>query len=130
MNKLTQFTRTNLGTLEKEINVELAKIGKKFGLEISIGGGRFSDTNFKTKLTADIIPSEEGTSVAQHNFENECWKVGLKKSDFGKTFTTHQGTFKIIGLKTRSWKFPVIAENVKNGKSFKFPEAVVKRNLQ
>ena len=56
-------------------------------------------------------------------------KHGFNLSDRGKTFHSNTRTFKLLGLKPRNTKYPVIAENVRNGRSYKFRASSVLRYL-
>lgn len=121
-------------TKTKAIFAELAEavkeIEKKHGVSFSRGNGKYSDTDcyMKVTFTDNDINGDVKTPEATA-FENYADHYGLQKSDLNKTFTQRGETFKIVGLKTRSHKYPILCKKVSNGKGYKFPSEDVVRLL-
>ena len=112
------------------LNEELQACAEKLGLVISIGNATYTDTNVTFKVECAEI-SEDGTVMNKEasDFKSGAYLYGLEPEDFGREFESNGKVFKIVGLKARSRKYPVIGEDVQ-GKRFKFPETVVKRGFQ
>ena len=63
---------------------------------------------------------EQKASQAQNEWNLYCHQFGLLTTDFGRTFKHRSSTFTVIGIKPRSPKYPVLAQNTR-GKVYKFP---------
>jgi hypothetical protein len=129
--KIKEFTRPELKRLDEDIDKHLEQIGKKFGIHLKRGSGRFSPDNFSFKIEASII-GKDGTVATREakDFERYAKMYGLNPKDLGKTFEDWDGKeFEIVGLTTRSPKYPILAKNTMNGKTFKFSEKQVQQAL-
>ena len=77
---------------------------------------------------------KERADAAVIDFKNYYWKYGLTQEHLGKTFTSkgrggHANKFKIIGSNHRNFKYPIICENLVDGKRYKFAPRAIKRSL-
>jgi hypothetical protein len=61
----------------------------------------------------------EAKTKEAESFKLFATAYGLKGEDFGKSFKSNGHTYKICGLKTKSGKYPVLAER-EDGRKFKF----------
>ena len=68
-------------------------------------------------------------NIDKQNFETKAFLVGVKKTAFGKTFTSQGRKFKITGLNTRAKKYPIQASTV-GGKRYKFNVSQLPANLR
>lgn len=125
---ITEFTRTNIKEIRAEVDSALHDIGQKHGIAFKINGISYGSDNFRSTINA-VITEHSGDTVYSVEFKNKCWKYGFQKEDLGKEFRSGDNRFKIVGLKTRNRKYPVIAENVQTGKLHKFTALAVKENL-
>ena len=106
--------------------MDFSEIEKSFNIKISFGSAKY-DCNGGAKYTVEVSPVVNGRTISKEaiEFQTYCQLYGLEKSDMGKTFFNNGETFKITGLSSRSRKFPIFAERIKDGKEFKFtPESV------
>ena len=111
-----------------EIDAALAKVAAKHGITLEIGNISFSADSFRTTLSAKS--SADPLENAKSDFIKSAYSVGLLKDAFGKTFDVRGDTFKIIGVKPRSHKYPVIGKDMSNGKEYKLPLSYVPSNLK
>lgn len=105
-----------------------ADIEKKFGVKVGFGSASYTDSNVSFKLEINEVASD-GTVM---NREADAFKqlapfYGLEASDFGRTFQMHGKTFKVVGLKSRAQKMPILCEA--DGKRYKFDARTVKAML-
>jgi hypothetical protein len=129
--KITQFDKEACRTLGTAVEQSLQKVAEEFGVSIKRKGGSYSSTNYVIKLEASVI-GKGGVVLSREaeDFKNYYKMYNLELSDLGKTFTSEDGVqYKIKGLSTRSGKYPILAENLSNGKTFKLPERMVQRGL-
>ncbi len=117
--------RPTVRTISDEAEKALQAVAKKFGLELKRKSGRFSSTSLTTKFEFSI----KGQSPQVTEFKKFASLVGLKETDFGKTFTSQGDTFTISGLNLRAKMYPVLAVSSRNGKTYKFNRNDVKLYL-
>ena len=82
-------------------------------------------------ITTDI---KEGESIQQANdraeFTRYAASFGLKAADFGQIVTIDGKRFKIVGLKPKSRKYPVLGQVVGGDKVFKLALNSVRTQLE
>jgi hypothetical protein len=88
----------------------------------------YSDYEFHTPLEVEVIDKAE--DLKKDKFESYCPVCGLKPEDFGRIFIVGGKQYKIVDVKPNNRKYPVIAQRLSDGKSFKFPVDVVKKGEQ
>lgn len=124
---MTTFTNSNLKTIRADIADALNAVNKKHGITLNLGNIRYSDSEFSGKLTGS--GATNSTDVARLKFEKYAISFGIKAKAFGEIFTSRGDTFKIVGIKERSYKYPVLAKNVANGKTYKLPVDMLSSEL-
>jgi hypothetical protein len=116
----------------KKIRAELDKVlepfGRKFGLSVKSGNATYSENNATFKIKIATVDSNGNVQDAEAEaFKMNAFMYGLKPEHLNTTFESWNGeTFEIIGLATRSPKFPILATNTKSNKTFKFTAEQVK----
>jgi len=109
--------------LQKKMLEACQKIAGEHGLAVGDRGQTNVDLHFGFDATFRVaIPGPDGTipEPGRLLFEALADGVGLAPEDFGKEFSTGRETFRIVGLDPRRPKYPVSAERVSDGRSFKF----------
>jgi hypothetical protein len=128
---MKSFTSSNLDVIRRDIDKALEGVAKKHSIALKIGGIKYSSDQFHTKLEAFIQDaSTSGMNARQieglKNLKNYGSLYNVSEKDFGKKFTNWDGqTFKFVGLMPSRPKYPVLGENVRTGKLFKFTESVL-----
>ena len=125
---IKEFTRTNIKEIRAEMDSALHDIGQKHGVTFQINGITFGASDFRCRVDA-IVTGNSGDTVYSVEFKNKCQRYGFQKEDLGREFRSGDRRFKIVGLKIRNRKYPVIAENLQTGKLHKFTTFAVKENL-
>ncbi len=118
---MKEITRASCKVIRNKLNAELVKVGEKLGLVISAGNASYTDTSVTFKVECVI----EGVDKAKENFERECFLFNLPADAYNKTFHFNRQDWKLVGLKTRSPKFPIIASKVGQSGKYKLPERAV-----
>jgi len=82
----------------------------------------------KEKLVKEM---NEYIKMVQSTEQKDLWDkmapvYDLNPSDFGKKFISGKSSFRISGIKPTNRKYPVLAERVSDGKTYKFPVESVK----
>lgn len=118
-----RFNKENVTMFRDELTEALASIEKKFGVTVNLGGIRYGDSKFSTRVTVSIGSADES---AKREWDLNCWRFNLKPEQFGSTFVhfPHGTRYTVTGLKPKSRKYPILAQNA-NGTTYKFPASVV-----
>jgi hypothetical protein len=124
--EIKQFNTANLKMLEASIDEALKPVAEKYGIQIKRLGGSFSPSDFRVRLEC-AVKNEDGTfeTSERADFKLFAPTIGLSSSDLDTEFEYNEVKYKIIGMKTRSHKYPIIGERVPDGKRFKFPASAV-----
>jgi len=129
--KITRFDKTICKEVSKTADSALQQLSQAYGLNITYKGGSFSLNNFTMKFEASVV-GEGGVVLSKEatNFKSYCQMYNLEPTDLGQTFTSDDGTkYKVTGITSRGGKYPILAENLSNGKIYKLPERMVQRGL-
>lgn len=122
------FDRATCRIVDKKIEAALAKLADELGVSIRCKGGNFMATNYTIKL--EVATKSEGGQVntrAADDFRVMASLFGLSSDDLGRSFTAGKHTYKIVGLRPRATRRPVVAES--DGKSYVFSAEDVKSFL-
>lgn len=142
--QIKSFDRQNLKVVQKALNEAFDKIRTDLGINLRIGGIRFNENTFSTRIQASTLSSIQGSvqtigigktydSLTMLSRIRGYDEKVLSDADVNKEFKHGFGrsakTYVILGAAIRSTKFPVIAKEKKTGKEFKFPFADTARAL-
>lgn len=107
--------------IHEEVKLAVQQIARARGLEVQIGSGTFSATEFKLgKVTFTT------TDAARVNWQRACAVVGLSAGDFGQSFYFQAKTYRIDGINLKAQKYPVIVFCVTDQKVYKFSASIVR----
>lgn len=114
------FDRKKVREINAEIEMAIAKVAAKHGLDFQMGNSRFSKTEITTKYTVSIV-GESGVGLTKEakNWDIYAPMYGIKEFKIGDSFKLFRSNkiFTVIGWNTRSHKYPVMAES--GGKTYK-----------
>lgn len=122
--------------LVSEITQALLEIEKSEGVKIDFG---FS-TNYTGITFSGSIQDNESIEKEKALNLSACRRIGFTQNIVGITFNllwenytwvspNTPGPFRVTGIQTKNRKYPVIAENLVNGKSYKFSVNSIKKAL-
>lgn len=130
---VTKFTPSNVRTILEECREALEPVAEKHGLVLDNKGRTYQRDALPVMFQLLVRQEDEDGNALKteaKDFLKAGRMYGFEPGDLGKEFKSRGETFRITGLKPKSRKYPVLAENVKTGKSYKFPADVVKAALQ
>ena len=112
------------------------KAERELKVRFSIGSISFGSDNASVKVSvSDVVVSGRGENKQVEvktkeamDFKRYAPMFDLEADDFGKTFNMRGKEYKIVGLKPRSKKYPVLAEA--DGKVYKVPVDMVNTYLK
>jgi hypothetical protein len=118
-------TKNEIKELREKVNSALATLSEETGVQFSIANISYDDTMITTKLTGVFGASKE--DAERTLFEKGAVAVGLKLSDYGRTFKRNGTTYKIVGVKLRCSSRPIVVE--RDGSRFRVSMDVIKEYL-
>lgn len=92
----------------------------------------FSDITpmYRAKSSASrrtyLIDFEKRSEAVGAHLDAVCRRLGFPVSVVGMEFEAGGGTFRVIDVKTRAPKYPMICLNTKTGERYKFPVSRVR----
>ena len=127
-----KVSRQNMKYLRAIINEQLKTIAEEKGITLQATDCSFGKNSFTFKLEGGTL-DESGNVIDTHaeSFLSYAKSYGLSPDDLGTTFKSGSGMeFKIIGLKSRARKYPIMTKSLSNGKSYKHTIEQVKRGIE
>jgi hypothetical protein len=121
--KITSFDRATTKALRSSLDNALKGLENQFGISIHVGNATFTPDNVTFKVNvATVGESGEVMTKEASAFQQLAKFYGLEPEHLFKTFSAAGEQYKIVGLKTKSPKFPILAKRLKDGKTYKFSE--------
>jgi hypothetical protein len=118
--------RSKLKDIAAKIEAAVKVVADEYGVQIQYIGGNFTASSAVLKLEVAEVGTD-GEAVTRHaeEFRLAARSLGLEPTDLGREFTSAGVAFKIVGANTRAAKYPILAKNLRTGKTYKFPEGRV-----
>lgn len=107
-----------LDAIRKALEISLEVIGEAHGVAFDIGKMTYSHSGFRCPLEAFEV-SDTGVSADQVKFEQAAHFFDLSPSDYGRVFWMGRDQWKLVGIELKNRKYPIIAEKVGSGKTYK-----------
>jgi len=123
-----EFDKKTLKTLRQDIDSALKSVADKHGLSLMLGNIRFNEHSFTGKLEARVTENPGEPTMAA-DFKALSMSYGIPASCLHRIVTLNGKRYKIVGLKPRNRKYPIICENVASGKRFKFSPFSIREAL-
>jgi len=125
--KITHIDQTSAKEIRTIMEAAFAKIAESTGVHIALGRISYDPRGFTAKTTGVVGASK--ADAQRQSFEKDCYKVGLKSSDFGREIMISGTKMAITGVNTRAYRFPVSVTEVSTKKKFKISRTMVKAAL-
>lgn len=130
MNQLSLNNRQHLSLLRELIAQRLKDIKTEYGVTLTVGNCKYSDTTATFKLEAAVPNATGEVESKEHiDYRLKCQWYNLKPEWLDKQFTSMGRTYTLIGLRTTARTMPCIARR-DDGKVFKMPEWSVKNAFE
>jgi hypothetical protein len=123
--------RPQVRELREKLEAALAPLAEELELTITVGGGTYTSNNvvFKVEL-AEIAEDGMAMSREAESFKVYAYRYGLKPEHLGQQFMYAGKTYKLVGAKPKSTRYPLVAEEVPSGKRIKMSPDLVKMALK
>ena len=110
--KIKQFDSSNLKILRDAINNRLSFLELDYNIKIKLGNIKFSDQNFDAQLNVALVVNGEVIEKIATDFERykDSWGLDFPLGfEFTMGFGENPEIYKVVGLKPRNRKYPIIA---------------------
>jgi hypothetical protein len=123
--------RKKLRQIADDVEASLTEVGLNHDVKIESGPGKFSRDGWATVTLKISEVDDDGRvrSEEAETFRHYATSYGLKPEDLGREFNTSCGTYRIIGLKPKNRKYPVIVEHLVSHSLRKFSAEIVRSYL-
>jgi hypothetical protein len=119
------ITDTKINKIQDKINKAIATIAKEENVTIAFGSISFNNAYYTTSMKVTTLEKSEVSNV----HTAICKSLGFTQNILGMTFEGKNGTMRIYEIKTRNRKYPIIAESLSDGESYKFSKEHVRTKL-
>jgi hypothetical protein len=129
-----RIDRTFLKAFSADAQKALEDVAELYGISIDYKSASFARDGANATLKFEIVAPDPTTGEAlsreAQDFKLLAHRHGFEPEDLGSEFTVSGTVYKITGLKPRRHKYPICADRVSDGRSFKFPAETIKRSGQ
>lgn len=133
MPKITQFDRKNIRALVDAMEEALAPVAEKYGLKLERKNLTYHQEDTPVPFRFLVVAEDENGNAMSSDAKDlvrfgKVW--GLLPTDLNREVTIGRRTLRIVGLRPRSRKYPVLLEDVRTGKTYKYPAEAVTQALK
>ncbi|MHA1961830.1 MAG: hypothetical protein ACW99U_16600 [Candidatus Thorarchaeota archaeon] len=123
------LTNSEVRKIRDTLQEKLSGVGKEMGMDLRVGNARYDDNSVTFQLVASVVTADgEVLTPEVEAFRRNARAFGFQPDDLYAEVHTSRGLGKIVGLKPRNRKYPVIVE--RNGKRFKMSTGQVLAQLK
>jgi len=115
--------------LREKIAIALRSVENALDVKINVGRITYSDSDFKVQL-AGVDAVAGANNFLETEFLSKCGLYGLKPEHLGQKIKIGGDVHRIVGLKVRNRKYPIITKNMKNCKEYKLTQWTVENALK
>ena len=121
------MTRDKALSITNQIKELLKNLSETENLKIDVGNISFSSTQVNLKISLQELDNPKIDT--QNTLLSK--RYGFTQNMVGMEFTSGltSGTFRIVGFKPQNRKYPILAERLSDGASYKFPPSHVLKYL-
>src|SRR5271157_6018674 len=130
---IKEFDKNNLTTLRNDFDAAMRQLAQKHGVRIRLKTLRYD--SLKANGTVEFVaigdastaadPQAAQLAIYKAEFAKYAASFGLKPEQYGATIKSGRDTYKLVGLKPRSPKRPILAQNVADGKVYILTESAI-----
>ncbi|MBC6987924.1 hypothetical protein [Alteromonas sp. BZK5] len=135
MATISTFNKNNLQDLRTKLNDAVSSVSEEFGIVIDLGRISYSPEEAAVRLTMTAVSNNQRHGESPEDvklrmeFEKYAHSFGLNPADFGRQVKVGDDEFKIVGIKPRRSRFPIVGMCLNTGKVFKLTLGSVKSQL-
>lgn len=114
---MDNMKQEQIKVIQQDLKAAFAAVGEKHRISIAMGSLTYNDLYFTCPIKGRFLDAKGSTEEADKaEWDAYCGKFGLKADMFGQVFTIAGKTYKIIGIKPKARKYPVVGQVGSGGK--------------
>jgi hypothetical protein len=114
---MDNMKQEQIKVIQADLRAAFVAIGEKHKISIAMGSLTYNDLYFTCPIKGRFLDAKGSTEEADKaEWDAYCGKFGLKSDMFGKVFVLGGKTYKIIGIKPKARKYPVVGQVGSGGK--------------
>lgn len=119
--EITAIDRAACKQIRDAVKPAVVAAAAELGLEVVFGNGSYDPAagTFSTKIEF-VVPGRE-----EREFARNCGLFGLTADQFGAYFQSGGKRFRLTGFNPSAPKYPIKAEEVSTGKTYKLTEQAI-----
>ncbi len=122
--EIEEFDRNVAREFQADLMEAVAVVGKRWGIQMEGVKGSFRAEAFDLALHF-VLGKADGREPEERAFGQYAGLFGLSGEDYERSFVSQGERYRLVALKPRSPKYPVIGVT-SEGRRFKFPREVLK----
>lgn len=128
MPKLTEINSANINLLRNELNQALRDIANRYGVDVSIGSGRYTATAVKFELAVAVKNSDGvALTVEAETLAANIRYYKLPADVFAKPFTHGGETYLVTGYIKKNSAKPFQIKRLRDGNVLKCPSVIIRQ---
>lgn len=125
------MTKALAKDIHAEIDEAVAAVARKHGLSAKKHGGRYTSSSWSARIELVELTEPGAETPEAQDYLKKAELYGLKADWLGKSFIGSKGrSFRIVGLKPKASKYPVLGEDQSTGRRFKFGADYVRLKME
>jgi len=130
---IKSFDKNNLTTLRNDFDAAIRQVATKHGITIRMKTIRFDAV--KASSTVEFIatggadtnadPQAAQLAIYKADFQRYASVFGLKPEQWGATIKSGAESYKLVGLKPKAPKRPVLAQSLRDGRIYILTESAI-----
>lgn len=117
------ITKEQAKEIREGISRVLEEYGNNNGLQISLPSLSYDNVSFSGRIKGVFADNKEDAEKAM--WDHNCHLVGLSPEDYGRKVKIMGKEYRVVEIKTRSYKYRFIAEDIRTKKRYKIPTGSV-----
>lgn len=113
------MNRDQVKKLRDAVNLALKPLQDTYDLDIKVGNISFSDLEAKMQVIVVERSTDTGEDAQFVLYKRNAGLIGIDANSFNKVIKMGGKRFKLIEINTNSRRYPIIAENMDNGRRYK-----------
>ena len=117
------INESKIRKIQDKLKLAISQIESEENVKIEFSSIRYSPAQYSTQMT---VKSLEKNEMVDKAILNTCKRIGFTQNIIGMQFSGKDGIYTITEIKTKNFKYPVIAQGP-NGLYYKYSAEHIKR---
>lgn len=115
-----------LNDFRKDFEQAVRSLEDKYNLKLELGTITYNELNQNFTASLKALDNRGGE---QASFNRYCSWYGLTPEDYKKRFIDRRHVYEIVGIDTRSKKYPIIVRDIETGNEVRYTSEYIRNNI-